>query len=111
MNNYEVIYLENIIKEIINIDSETVKTKEKLENIKKENAKILKENMDKIEEEMMKEAKLEGQNIYEKILEKGKEEIKKIEEKEKAINKEIEMIYREEKGLILNKIFNQVFNG
>ncbi|MCR2044324.1 hypothetical protein NSA23_09350 [Anaerosalibacter massiliensis] len=101
--------MEDIIGKIINIDNETVKVKEKIEAIKRENTKEIEKSSRKMEEEIIGEAKSRGKNIYEEILKNAKEETDKIEENEMAIYKQIERIYEEKRDLIIDRLFNQIF--
>ncbi|HAE92050.1 MAG TPA: hypothetical protein DCG60_05300 [Tissierella sp.] len=100
--------MDEIINKIINIDKETVRMKQKTEEIIRDKEKVLRETLQKIEREYVEEGRLEGERIYKEIMEDGETEIRSLQSQDMEMLKAIDKEYKNNKDKLINILWNSL---
>lgn len=103
-----VIYVENIINKVIEIDNLTLKMKENTDNrIKEEKNRIIQE-ICVIREEGMKKTKKEAEEKYSVILESAQKEVEKINQESLKEYNRLEKIYERHSSKLAEEVFKKI---
>lgn len=103
--------MDEIVNKIINIDKETVRMKQKTEEIIRDKEKVLRETLQKIEREYVEEGRLEGEKIYKEIMEDGETEIRSLQSQDMEMLKAIDKEYKNNKDKLINILWNSLIKG
>ncbi|WMM24608.1 hypothetical protein RBU61_16995 [Tissierella sp. MB52-C2] len=101
--------MDDIVKKIISIDKDAVNIKLKTEEIMNQRERQLKENLQELEKRYMEEGRIEGEDIYKKIIKESEEEIERLEYKDSKILKDIENSYKENKKRLVEDLWVGLF--
>ena len=101
--------MEDVIRKIVNIDKETIKIKEKTEEIINTKERELKEVLQSLEKEYLEEGKLEGDKKYKEIIEIGRKETEELQKEEEKTLKNIDNLYKGKKDKLVEELFHSLF--
>lgn len=101
--------MEKIINRIIEIDKQTKSLKLETEEIINKEELNLKETLHNLEKENMMKTKGESEEIYGQIIIQGKEEAKKLANKDIELLNNIDNKYNSQKEELTEKIFENLF--
>lgn len=101
--------MDDIVKKIISIDKDAANIKLKTEEIMNQRERQLKENLQELEKRYMEEGRIEGEDIYKKIIKESEEEIERLESKDSKILKDIENSYKEKKKRLVEDLWVGLF--
>jgi rubrerythrin len=103
--------MDKVVNEIINIDRETVKIKDKTKEIIANKEKELRETIQRLEKEYIEDGKLESESMYNDIVESGKVEISKLQSEDNKILKQIDNLYRVKKDKLVEDLWTSLFTS
>lgn len=101
--------MEDIIKQIIQIDSTALSTKQNSEESLRLKKEHYEEQMKNYKEDVLKKANQRAEELYNQIIESGMGQYKIEEEKSKQVSLLIENRYLQVEDTLLNKLFNELF--
>ncbi|OLS03634.1 hypothetical protein [Tissierella creatinophila] len=103
--------MKEIINRIIEIDKETNSIRIEVEELIEKQELELKKAIYNLEKESSIKTKLESEKIYEQIISQGKEEVKKLANKDIALLNKIHINYNKQKEKLVEKVFENLFLG
>ena len=103
--------MDETINKIINIDKETVRIRERTEEIIREKEKELKETLQELEKNYMEEGRLEGEEAYNQIIKSGETEIENLQSQDVDTLKSIDNIYKKNKDKLIEALWSSLFTG
>jgi hypothetical protein len=101
--------MEEIIKQIIQIDSVALNTKQKNEEELKLRKKVYEEEMKQYKENKLTRAQKKADELYTQIIENALTEAQFQEEKSKKMALGIQNRYLQSESVLLDKIFKELF--
>jgi len=101
--------MEDIIKQIIQIDSTALSTKQNHEELLRLKKEKYEEQMKAYKEDVLEKANQRAEELYNQIIEGGVGQYKIEEAKSKQIALLIENRYLQIEKTLLNKLFNKLF--
>lgn len=101
--------MEEIIKQIIQIDSVALNTKQKNEEELKLRKKVYEEEMKQYKENKLARARKKADELYTQIIENALTEAQFQEEKSKKMALGIQNRYLQSESVLLDKIFKELF--
>lgn len=102
--------MQDIVKQIIQIDSIAYTTKQNNEEMLKEKRQQYEEQMRVYREETIEKAQQRADELYNQIVEAGMHQYQMEEEKSKQVALLIENRYLQIEKSLLDRIFNELFN-
>lgn len=101
--------MEEIINKIIEIDKHTNSIRIELEKLIEKRELELKETLYNLEKESGIKTKIESEEIYEQIISQGKEEVKRLANKDIELLNKINNRYNSQKEKLVDKVFENLF--
>lgn len=101
--------MEDIIKQIVQIDSVALKTRKNNEEVLKAKQKQYEEAMKNYEKEVLEEANTRAKVLYDQIVSSGTREYSLQEEKSKEVALNLKKSYLQVADSLLNQVFDELF--